>query len=514
MVISNSVVMFKSLKRFVEKLRLGLPLLLLGHGVQEGGKKVLTDKQINKNGITNKANGFVDKCTNFFFTRDKYDQDLFKFIKRPLRVGVFVILIFFGVFCLWGVVANIEGYVVASGQVVSLSSRKMIQHFEGGIVEEIFVKEGDIVNKGDLLIKLKDVSAKSQKIILEERLHSLKATEARLIAERDGDDEIVVDEGYKWGGDEVVDNQKRLFISRKSNLNSQIKILEMQIQQGNNEKVGVEAQLLSAQQQMQLVIEELDSKKILFDSGNIDRPSIINLEKQLAVLRSKIAECNAMFARIEQQRSSTELEILNLKNKFQNDVVNELKEVQGNASDVEEKLLAVGDIFHRTEIKAPQTGVVTNLQYRTIGGVVAPGSKIMEIIPSGDQLVIEAKVLPKDIDAVLYAKYNNVTTLDGITGSKARIRVLALNTRKVPLLSGVMTNISADTIADSQNPMMQYYLANITIPASELKSTSGSKVVLYPGMPVMTFIITEPRTLFSYLLSPISSTFDSAFRER
>ena len=479
--------------------------IILGHGLKKKNDK-------SKKKETNFSKDYIiDKFINFFFDK-KNDSHLFKLTRRPLLIGIIVIITFFGIFGLWAAFAQIEGSVVANGQVTSLSNRKIIQHLEGGVIEKISVREGDEIKKGSVLINLRNISSKSQKTIFEEKLYNLKVTEARLIAERDGKEKIEI--GDKQTFTRVFDNQQRLFVSRKNNLESQIAILNNRIQQSNKEKEAVRGKLSSEEQQIKLVKEELENKQKLFVSGNIDRPSVIALEKQLAILTAKIAEGFLSIAKIDQQISNTGLEILNIQNKFQNDVITELKGVQADIFDIEKKLFTIVDVFDRTEIRAPQSGIVTNLQYHTIGGVIPSGAKIMEIIPINDDLVIEAKILPKDIDAVLHAKNTNIITIDNITGSAIKVRILALNTRKVGLLEGVMTNVSADTIVDSKNSAMQYYLAQIRIPKSQLKSIANKQINLYPGMPALVFIITESRTLLSYLLSPISSTLDTAFRER
>ena len=314
----------------------------------------------------------------------------------------------------------------------------------------------------------------------------------------------------------AYNNQELLFKSRRNNIESQVGILKSTIEQSKKQIEGIRAQISSNEEQINLVKEEFDAKKKLLDDGNIDKPRVMALKKQLVALEGQRAEYNANLARIEQQIASKELEILNTYNKFQNDVINELKDVQYNIIDIEEKLLAIDDIIARTEIKAPRAGTITNLQYHTIGGVISPGSKIMEIIPFNDDLIVEAKILPKDIDAVLYAQHNkdNQVVIDNISGNKVKVRLLAFNSRTVALLNGVMMNVSADTILDNRNPALQYYLAQVKIPKSELKSTSQATLNLYPGMPVAIFITTEERTLLSYLLSPIISTMDRAFRER
>ncbi len=455
----------------------------------------------------------LDKAI-IIFTSKSDDKDLMSILKRPLSVGLIVISSFFGALGLWSVLAPIEGAVVADGQVQSLSNKKIVQHLEGGVIEEILIKDGEVVEEGQIMMRLKNISSKSQKSIYEDKLYSLKVAEARLIAERDSEDEVEFYINNESEVPNVIDNQMRLFKSRKDNIDSQINILNTKIRQSEEEKEGIKAQLLSEKKQFELVKEELSSKQELFKLGSINRPTVIALEKQLAILTGKVAEHNTVIARIEQQISSTKLEILSLQSKFQNEVVNELKDVQLSIADLEEKLLAIDDIFERSEIRAPKTGTVTNLQYHTIGGVIAPGATILEIIPSHDDLVIESKIAPKDIDAVLYAQNNRIITLDGITGNAVKVRVLALNSRKFPLLQGVMTYVSADVVTDPRNSMRQFYTTKISIPKSELEPLTRTNIKLYSGMPVAVYVVTESRTLLSYLFSPISSTFENAFRER
>ena len=493
--------------RKLKKIEFTLPVILGHHApitIQDGDS--VQDNSSSKKSI-------LDKVTNFFIIKPE-SSELFQITKRPLFIGIIVIILFFGVLGTWSTFAPIEGAVVANGVVVSLSDRQIIQHLEGGVIQQIMIKENDKVESGQILIRLKNVSSNSQRAILEEKLHNLKATEERLLAERDSRDHITSNQNQNIS--DVNNNQRLLFNSRKNNIDSQVSILNKRIQQSKQEIKGIKAQLTAGEEQITLVKEELESKRKLLAAGNIDKPHVIALEKQRSALNGRIAEYNTNVARIEQQIGSTKLEIINIRNKFQNDVINELKDIQYSIIDIKKKLLAVDDVINRTEIRAPTSGTVTDLQYHTIGGVIPPGAKIMEIIPIDDDLVIKTKILPKDIDAVLHAQHSeeNQVAIDNVNGNRVKVRLLAFNSRTVAVLNGVMLNVSADTIIDNRNPAIQYYLAQVKIPKSELKSISKSEIHLYPGMPAAVFITTEKRTLLSYLLSPIISTMDRAFRER
>lgn len=454
----------------------------------------------------------LDRIAGFFVNTEN-DAHLFALTRLPLSIGIIVISLFFGIFASWSFFAPIKSAVVATGQVIPSLNKQIIQHLEGGVIEKILVLEGDDVQQGQLLIRLKSVSAKSQQTILNDNLYNWQIEESRLIAERDDQDQFYLHNANNVNPSGMIDHQRRLFALHKKNLKNKISLFDSKIKQSKKEIESTIAQLSSERTQMELVEEELANKKALSVSGSISRPVLIALEKQRAMIIARIAREEATMARINQQIDSIALEKLDVINVFQNDVITELKNVQSNISDTKEKLFTIDDILYRTEIKAPQSGVVTNLKHHTVGGVISPGAKIMEIIPSNDDLFVEVKVSPVDIDAALYAR-NNMVTIDGITGSITQIRIASLNSKKTGLLKGLMTNISADSINDSQNPNAQYYLAQIKIPASQLKSNSGQPITLHPGMPVTAFIATESKTLFSYLLSPILSTFNTAFRER
>jgi HlyD family secretion protein len=461
---------------------------------------------------------YLDKIINIF-TKDKQYDDLLKLTKKPRRMGIIVMIIFFGVFGLWASFAPLDGAAIATGEIITKSNKKIIQHLEGGIIKEILVEEGDSVEKDQPLIYLNNINTSTQAEILKERLFALMITESRLMAEKDNSNmELDYDKNLEDIPEhkkiKIIANQTSLFKSRMNSINNQISIMNKKIDQTQNEIAALNAQLKSAEDQLTLVKEDLDGKRDLFKRNIIGKNQINVIEREYTTLIGRVSEYKSHISRAEQRIAESELEIINLKNKFHNDIVTELKEVSHSINEYKEKLSASIDVLNRAVIKAPQSGNITGLKYNTIGGIIPPGAIIMEITPNDQDMIIEAKIMPNNIESVITSrlKPENEVEIDGIRGVKAKVRLTAFSPRKVGLLNAVMTYVSADTLTD-QRSGMHYYLAYVRIPKSEIEKVNQN-IKLYPGMPAVVYITTESRTLLSYLLSPITSTFENSFKER
>lgn len=423
--------------------------------------------------------------------------------RQPVRIGLWLLILFFGVGGLWAMFAPISSAAVARGQVMVESNRKTVQHLEGGIIEEILVKEGQMVVKDQPLVRLRATTAEARKDLITNQYVAAKALETRLLAERDGLDSLSFPESVLAQKDdpkvqETLTSQERLFITRKQALEGELGVIEQRIRQLNDQIGGLRAQQASVREQMRLIKEEADVVEKLLLSGNAQRPRFLALKRREAELQGASGQFAAEIARIQQAVGEAELAKMNARNEFLNGVVKELRDVQVQISDLEQNLKASTDVFERTVIAAPLEGTVVGLKFHTLGGVIAPGAPIMDIVPKDDRLVVEAQILPQDIDEVH-------------EGLIARVRLTPYKSRRIPPLEGNVTQVSADSFTD-QKTGMSYYTARVEIDPEFMKHLRN--VELQPGMPADVLIVTGERTFLSYLLSPLSDSMYRAFREQ
>ncbi|MBY0354346.1 MAG: HlyD family type I secretion periplasmic adaptor subunit [Rickettsiales bacterium] len=465
-----------------------------------------------EHGITARANRFVAR---FIALADQLAERISprvtaiditpEALARPtILFGITAVAVIFGILVFWSAVAPLNSAAIAGGNVILDSNKKTIQHLEGGIVDQIYVREGEFVEKGQKLIRLDETSAKARYDLLKAQFISFKAAEARLLAERDNSPEIVFSKellGLESSNNivrENLDSQRRLFESRRRNVEGKISVLQQKIEQTKREIQGLNAQQASTSEQIRLLRDELAGVRTLYASNNISKQRLRALEREEANMSGESGEYIAMISRAEQSIAEADIQILNTRNDVQKEVVEELRETQTQLADLEERIRASADMFDRIVVSAPLAGTITDLRVHTVGGVITPGEKIADIIPQDDKLVIEAKVQPQDIDVVR-------------TGLVARVRLSAYKTRKVPPVDGIVRYVSADRFTDERTGI-SYYLARIEIDEKELKALK--EVELYPGMPAEVLIVTGERTLLAYLFSPITESFSKAFREQ
>ncbi len=476
-------------------------------------ENILEDKTASgtKSNIT-----FLDKIINYF--SEYASSELIERAQSPLNTGMIIILLFFGTLCLWSYFAPIEGAVIAPAQVMVSSKKKIIQHFEGGIIKEILAKEGDKVTAGQELIKLQDTSAFANETLLLNKLFNLQSRKERLLAEKNDFAALVFsdDLAMKALSDDnkqsILDEEMRSFEIRQKLTDGQSDISKQRIEQSQDEIKGILEQFAAVTRQKELIEEELESTKILLKSGSAVKPRVLALQKDLARATGSIGESKYTIARINQRINEINTETLNIRHKFSNEVINELKEVSSQILEVKENLIKLRDIRERTVIISPQDGVINNLNFYTVGGVISPGVPIMEIIPNDDSLLIEGKVSVQDIDEIILAKNTeeNIINVDGVTGLKAKVRLSAYSTRRVNMINAIVIYISADSITDNQG--QQSYIVKAHIPKLELEA-AHLPTDLYPGMPAEIYITTKSKTIINYLLTPIAGNFHKAFRE-
>ncbi|MEH6474683.1 MAG: HlyD family type I secretion periplasmic adaptor subunit [Sneathiella sp.] len=403
---------------------------------------------------------------------------------------------------LWAAYSDLSGAVIASGNVAVMGKPKTVQHLDGGIVAKINIKDGDKVKQGEILIRLDDILLKTNLAIYQNRLLEETSRRDRLIAERDGLEQI------RWNEklldllnvelDPVIrQGQLNLFEARRKTRAGQVAQLNQKIEQFKNEIDGTSALKKSKANQLVFLKTELYGKRILKEKGLIPLSQLVSLERQKEELIGQRAEHDAELARIHNAISETKMQILQIVYEFRQNVLQELREAMREINDITQQLQATYEQLKRVDIMAPVAGVVHDLSVFTIGGVIGPGDAVLQIIPQNDKFEIEANVEPQFIDE-LYI------------GQPATLRFSAFNQRTTPELSGTVANISANIMEDDQSET-SYYRITIHVTDNELARLNGRPLV--PGMPVEAFIKTRDRTALNYLVKPLLDQVQRSFKE-
>lgn len=424
-------------------------------------------------------------------------------VSRPLRIGMIIILVTFFGFGLWAATAPLDSAAQAPGVVVSESSRRVIQHLEGGIVREIRVDDGQEVKEGDVLIRLDDTRAKAQLGIVQADLDLQQAIRARLLAERDGMKDITFpDDLLKRAAKDpsvasIIAGQKNLFSARIASLRGQHDILEQRIGQLNEQVAGLRSEVTSKSEQGHLIKEELTDQNGLLENGYTTKTRVLALRREAARLEGELGDHLATIAKTEQNIGETRLQMLQVEKQHQEEVARDLRDAQARVTEDTEKQIASVDVLNRIDIRAPVTGTVLNLQVHTAGGVVAPGAALMEIVPANDELVVDAQVNPLDIDTVH-------------TGQEVALHISTVGARLIPVIYGRLDNVSADRITD-QKSGHSYYKAKITISKEQLDRLGD--VRLHNGMAVEAMITRGSQTALHYAIKPLLESLTRSFRE-
>lgn len=402
----------------------------------------------------------------------------------------------------WATYASLSGAVIAPGQVAVLGKPKTVQHLDGGIVAEIAVDNGDTVKKGDLLVRLDDTLLKANQAIYRNRLTEALARRARLAAERDDTEAIDWEHpAMDLFGLELPEgaqaSQARLFETRSKTLSGQTSQLREKIAQYENQAKGIRALKGSKTKQLDLLEEELEGIRSLAEQGLTRKSQLMGLERQREEIIGETAEDDAELARIANAVSETEIAILQAGREFQEAVLDELAKTEAEINDMTEQLHATMEQLKRIDIRAPVAGIVHELSVFTIGGVIGPGSPILQIVPQDDGFEIEANIAPQFVDE-LYP------------GQPATLRFSAFNQRTTPELAGALKTISPNVIVNEQTGL-SFYQVRLTVSDTELARLEGQAIL--PGMPVEAFIRTRDRTPLNYLLKPLTDQIKRAFKE-
>ena len=401
----------------------------------------------------------------------------------------------------WAATAQLTGAVIAPGMVKVDQNMKSIQHRDGGIVSEIAVKEGDFVEKGQIMLRLDDAQTRAELSIVRTQLVELMARQARLMAERDNLDAIILSPELAPRLDDfqhVFFGENRLFEGNRQNRQSQKGQLELGIDQLGEEIRGLELQRNSKVDEIALVKVEHDKIKGLTDKRLIETSRKYIIDREMAKLVGEKGEVEASIARAKAKMSEIRIQIIAIDETARTEAQRELSSIEPKLSELRERRVAIEDRLARTDIRAPLSGTVNELAIHTIGGVISPAEKLVTLVPADAALKIEAKLSPTDIDQVF-------------VGQPAKLRFSAFNQRTTPELHGSVAYVSAATSSDPSSGQV-YYLADVVVPADELEKLGDAK--LLPGMPVEVFVSTEERTAMSFLSKPLADQFNRAFREQ
>jgi HlyD family secretion protein len=424
-------------------------------------------------------------------------------MRRHLVAAIVVVLILVGGVGGWAATAVISGAVVASGSLVVDSNVKKVQHPTGGIVGELRVSDGDRVHAGDIVLRLDDTVTRANLAIVTKGLDELMARKARLESERDGWDTIIFPAQLVAGASDpdraaAMDSERKLFNLRKTARSGQKAQLQERVAQLAEEITGLTAQQNSKTKEITLVERELAGVRDLWKQNLVQLSRLTALEREAARLDGERGQLIASAAQAKGKVAETALQILQIDQDLASEVAKELREVDGKIGEFVERKVTAEDQLKRIDVRAPQDGTVFQLAVHTVGGVITAGDPIMLIVPDADNLSVEVKVNPQDIDQLQL-------------NQKAILRFSAFNARTTPEIEGIVTRISADTSTD-QRTGQSYYTVRISMPAEQIERLGNVK--LLPGMPVEAFVQTGDRTMLSYLIKPLHDQIMRAFREK
>jgi HlyD family secretion protein len=424
-------------------------------------------------------------------------------IKQHLIVGLSVVVLLAGGLGGWASTAEISGALIAPGSIVVESSVKKVQHPTGGVVGEVRAHDGDVVKAGDVLVRLDDTVTKASLAIVTKNLDGLWARAARLEAEQRGLDKITFPPMLTSRADDpdvkgIMASETKLFDVRVNGRIGQKAQLRERITQLNEEIAGLAAQEKAKDQEIQLVEKELTGVKDLYDKHLVQLTRLTTLERDAARLSGERAQYIAQRAQAKGKITETELQIIQVDKDMVSDVSKDLRETNDKIGEFVERKVTAEDQLRRVDIRAPQSGMVLQSTVHTVGGVITAGDAIMLIVPQADDLQVEAKVNPQDIDKLQ-------------VGQKTLLRLSAFNQRTTPELNGVVTRVSPDVTTD-QRTGQSYYTIRVSMPPQEVARLGEVKLI--PGMPVEAFVQTGERTMLSYLIKPLSDQLMRAFREK
>lgn len=431
------------------------------------------------------------------------DDDSIGSVTRYMFGGTLVVFVMvFGIGG-WAATTEIAGAVIAPGTVVVESSVKKVQHPNGGVVGEIFIKEGSKVKAGDLVMKLDETLTRANLQMVTKQLDALLMREVRLEAERDDLNEVAFPKSLAGRQsdpeiEKIFSGEKSLFVTRRDSRIGQKSQLKERIEQLHEEISGVAGQITAKSTEIELIGQEVKAAETLEAKQLTTTEKMVRLRRDAARLKGEFGELRSAAAQSKGKIAEVELQILRIDQDAKTEVVKELRETQSKIAEYNERRIAAEDQLRRVEIRAPQSGIVHQLAVHTVGGVVNQGEPIMLIVPENDRLMVDTRISPQSIDQVR-------------SGQSALLRFSAFNARTTPEILGKVSRVAADLSRDDKTGET-YFLTRIELSEDELAKLGVQKLV--PGMPADVQIRTDDRTVISYLLKPLEDQLSKAFRER
>ena len=425
-------------------------------------------------------------------------------IRRHILISLVVVVLLVGGIGGWAATSEFAGAVIAQGQLVVDTNVKKVQHPTGGVVAELRVRDGDLVNLGDVVIRLDDTQTRANLAILVKGLDELAARRAREEAELEGKETVVFPDDLTARKDDpevgrVLTGEATLFEIRRKTREGLKAQLSERVSQSEEEITGLTAQVASKDKQVEWIKKELQGVRELWAKQLVQFNRVTTLEREQARLEGERGQLVASIAQSKGKIAETKIQILQIDQDMRTEVGKDLADIRGKSAELVEKKVAAEDQLKRIDIRAPQSGMVHQLDVHTVGGVISAGQQIMLIVPAADKLIVEAKVQPQDIDQVR-------------VGQTAVMRFTNFSSRSTPEINGEVSIMSGDVTLD-QRSGASYYTVRITVPPNELARLDPA-VKLVPGMPVEVFIQTTIRTVVSYFVRPFQDQIAKAFREK
>jgi HlyD family secretion protein len=422
---------------------------------------------------------------------------------RPIAVaGYALIVMTFGVAGVWAAVAQLDKAVIASGYVATETNRKTVEHLEGGIVREILAKEGDRVKEGQVLFRLQKIQAEANSETVEGQLDSALALESRLVAERDGTNDIAWPKQIANRLNDatvlrVTSDQTRQFNERRASLDGQIGLILKRTEELEKEIDGIAQEKDSTKKQVEYINKELVGLRDLGAKQLIPITRVYAMERERTRMEGEMGRADAETAKAQSSIEEMKLQVQQTRQKFQEDVAAALLDTRQKIAELSERALVASDVLRREEITAPRSGTVQDLKVFTIGQVVRSGEPLLQIVPDDEPLIVEAQFSPNDIDTIY-------------TGMQTEIRFPAFHSRTIPVMLGTLQSISHDRLVDDASHQ-PFFRGIISLNRADIPEEWRSRI--RSGMPAEVIVAAGSRTVMSYLVSPLTSSLRKALRE-